>query len=90
MSGSMSVEAIKHDNVLTVANAAIKPYQNGKAVQILPSGSKSTKPVWVPIQVGLKGLERTEVTSGLSEGQQVILSTQAATNVGALVSGTTQ
>ncbi len=77
MSGNVDIETEKHENVLTVANSAIKPYQNGKAVQILPpAGSKSKTLVYVPVQVGLKGTDRTEITNGLTEGQQVILTTQ--------------
>ena len=38
LTANVDIQTAHHDNVLTVANEAIKPYKNGKAVQILKNG----------------------------------------------------
>lgn len=91
MSGSISVEAQKHENVLTVINSAIKPYQGGKAVQILQEqtvNGKTTKVLtYVPVKVGLKGLERTEITSGVTVGQEIIVAVNSTAKAKNLLGG---
>jgi macrolide-specific efflux system membrane fusion protein len=91
MSGSVDVVTQEHDNVLTVANAAVKPYQGGKAVQILQdqaNGDKTKKVLtYIPVTVGLRGLERTEILSGLTEGQVVILSPASTTSTSSTLTG---
>lgn len=74
MSGNVTIESERRENVLTVANAAIKPYQDGQAVQVIDRTQKN-KPVlkYIPVKVGLKGLERTEIIEGLSEGMAVVI-----------------
>lgn len=62
----------KKDNVLTVSNSAIKPYKGGKAVRIV--NPKTNEADFLPVQVGIKGDQNTEVISGLTEGQQIITS----------------
>lgn len=83
MSGSVDVEVAKHENVLTVANSAIKPYQGGKAVQVeetkTVNGKTKKTLTYLPVKIGLKGIERTEILEGIQEGQIVILSTAAKT-----------
>jgi multidrug resistance efflux pump len=91
MSGSISVEAQKHENVLTAINSAIKPYQGGKAVQILQDQTikGKTKKVltYIPVKVGLKGLERTEITSGSTAGQEVIVAVNSAAKAKSFLNG---
>lgn len=60
----------KQENVLTVPNSAVVLYKDGKAVRIL----KNNEMVYVPVLVGMKGETRTQILSGLSDGQQVISS----------------
>lgn len=73
MSGNITVEAERRENVLSVANSAIKPYQNGKAVQVFIDDKQKTLK-YVPVKVGLRGLERTEILEGVNEGQTMIVS----------------
>jgi HlyD family secretion protein len=76
MSGNVDVVTNEHKNVLTVANSAIKPYQNGKAVQVVdtskPKQGKTPALKYIPVKIGIKGVERTEITEGLTEGMQVV------------------
>ncbi len=56
-------------NVLTVPSSAVRQVDGRSVVSVVgPSG-----PVDVPFQPGVVGLDRTEVVSGLQEGQQVLL-----------------
>lgn len=77
MSGNISVETEKHENVLTVANAAVKPYQDGKAVQVidptLPKKKNLPQLKYIPVKTGIKTSDRTEIIEGLSEGMEVII-----------------
>lgn len=58
-------------NVLTVPNAAVKPYQGGRAVRV-PDGKTDVK--YVPVKIGVKGEKETQILSGIKEGQLVITS----------------
>jgi RND family efflux transporter MFP subunit len=60
-----------HADVLTVPNAAVKTSTNGSYVQVLQNG----KPVEVTVEVGISTSSDTEITSGLTEGQEVITAT---------------
>jgi len=56
-------------NVLTVPSSAVRQVDGRSVVSVVgPTG-----PVDVPFQAGVVGLDRTEVVSGLQEGQQVLL-----------------
>jgi len=69
----MNADAIittnKLDNVLSVPNSAVKPYQGGRAVRI-PQGKDKTK--FVPVVTGIRGTTRTQILKGISEGQIII------------------
>jgi len=58
-------------DVLSVPNASIKPYQGGKAVRI-PDNSTKEKFKYVPVIVGVRGDEKTQILKGLTDGQEVI------------------
>lgn len=62
----------KLEGVLSVPNAAVKPYQGGRAVRVLDGKTKGVK--YVPVEVGVKGVEKTQIISGIDEGQEVITS----------------
>ena len=70
MTANIEIETNKKEQVLTVSNAAIKPYKGGKAVQILDP--KTNKPISVPVKVGLKSATRTEIVEGIDEGTKII------------------
>ncbi len=77
MTANLTIDAAEHKNVLTVANSAIVPYQNGKAVQVL---SAKGNVQYVPVTVGLKGFTRSEIVSGVDDGTRVILGNTNPTN----------
>ncbi|HSW87583.1 MAG TPA: HlyD family efflux transporter periplasmic adaptor subunit [Candidatus Saccharimonadales bacterium] len=77
MSANLTIDTAEHKNILTVANAAIVPYQNGKAVQIL---DKKGKVAYKPVKIGLRGFTRSEVLSGVPAGTKVILGNTTLTN----------
>jgi HlyD family secretion protein len=56
-------------NVLTVPSSAVRQV-DGRSVVAVPGPNG---PIDVPFQPGVVGLDRTEVVSGLQEGQQVLL-----------------
>ena len=74
MTANVDIEVDKAENVLTVPNSAIKPYKEGKAVQVYDT--KSKQPVYVPIKIGVRGVDKTEVVEGVSEGMEVITALQ--------------
>lgn len=69
MTANVDVSTQSKQASISVPNNAIKPYQGGKAVQVLEKG----KPEYVPVQTGVKGDERTEIISGLKPGQEIII-----------------
>jgi HlyD family secretion protein len=65
-----TVLTVDLDNVLSVANAAIRKQGNASTVIVIDSsGNQRT----VTFQPGAVGTDRTEVLSGLIEGQRVLL-----------------
>jgi len=58
-------------DALTVPNSAIKPYQKGRALRILDDKNNV---IFVPVKIGIKGKETTQILDGVSEGQQIIVS----------------
>lgn len=56
-------------DVLSVPNTAVKPYQKGRAVRKLGEGNKIE---YIPVKIGVRGKEFTQITEGLVEGQQII------------------
>lgn len=60
----------RKSNVLTVANAAVKQIPEGSTVMVIRDG----KPVSRKVELGLADDDRTEVISGLKEGEIVVTS----------------
>ena len=82
MSANLTIDTAEHKNVLTVANAAIVPYQNGKAVQIL---GKNGKVIYKPVTIGLRGFTRSEILTGVNADTKVILgNTTLQNNAGSI------
>jgi multidrug efflux pump subunit AcrA (membrane-fusion protein) len=78
MTANLTINTAEKDNVLTVANSAVVPYQNGKAVQVL---DKNKKVKFIPVKIGLRGFARSEILSGVQNGIKVILgNTQTINN----------
>jgi HlyD family secretion protein len=67
----VDVTTAERENVLSVPNAAVRRQGDTDIVVVVePDGRQRI----VTIRAGLVGADRTEVLSGLSEGQRVILS----------------
>ena len=77
MTTQVEITTQKKDNVLLVSNAAIKPYQGSKAVQIMSEQTGAA--VYAPVVTGIKGDTQTEIISGLTEGQEVVISQTGGT-----------
>lgn len=74
MTANVDIKVAYAENVLAVQNAAVKPFQGKKAVQVIDP--KTKKPKFLPVVVGIKGPEKTEIKSGISEGTEVITGTK--------------
>lgn len=70
MSLDAEITTKKQTGILSVPNASIKPYMGGKGVRIL---GKNNEPLYIPIKIGTIGKERTQVLTGIQEGQEVIV-----------------
>ncbi len=68
-SASVVIELAQAADALTVPTSAVRTAGTLHVVAVLSGGKSRT----VPVQVGTVGSERTEVTSGLSAGQAVVL-----------------
>jgi multidrug efflux pump subunit AcrA (membrane-fusion protein) len=83
MTATASIETAKHKDVLTVPNSAIKPYKGGKAVivagadknsQVKNKAGQELPYHYVPVTIGLKGITKTEIIKGVTDGTLVITS----------------
>lgn len=70
MSADVDIVTNKVRNVLTVPNAVVKPYQGGRAVRVVDA--KTKKITYKVVKIGIRGEKKTQIISGLSEGQEVI------------------
>jgi multidrug efflux pump subunit AcrA (membrane-fusion protein) len=76
MTATVSVVSNAVDNVLNVPTAAVQTSgTNGGTVTVIENGQQTRKQV----QTGLKGDTSIEITSGLNEGDEVVVSTGTAT-----------
>jgi len=71
MTVSVDIELERKEDILVVPNKAVKIYQGDKAVQIMDK--KTDQVIYLPVQIGSKGLMNTEIVLGLEEGQEIIL-----------------
>lgn len=79
MTASAQVVTQKKDNILLVPNRAIRSQGRTRTAQLLlPNGTTETR----TIQTGMSGDQTTEVTSGLQEGDKVVIPTTTTTNRG--------
>lgn len=75
MTADVDIQTQEIPDALVVPNSAVKPYQKGRAVRVLKDG----KLVYRPVEVGLRGKDSTQIISGLSEGQEIIVSLPSET-----------
>ncbi len=71
MTADAEIITEKLTNVLSVPNTAVKPYEGGRAVQIVNDKNELE---FIPVVVGVRGEERTEIVKGLTEGQEIVVS----------------
>lgn len=70
MTANVDIEVDRVTNVLMVPNSAVKPYKGGRSVRIIDPKTKEMKNI--PVQIGLKGTNNTQIIKGVTEGQEVI------------------
>jgi len=81
MTANVDIETARHENTLTVSNSALKPYKGGQAVQVLDEKQPGTNKIkLVPVTIGIQGLDRTEILSGVNEGTVVVTGTNTPTS----------
>jgi HlyD family secretion protein len=71
MNASVEIVVEEKQNVLWLPAQAVQVRQGSAFVQVLENG----KPVQKQIEIGLKTSQQVEVTGGLAEGDQVVLTT---------------
>lgn len=69
MNGDATIQTAKKDNVISVPSEAIVEEDNNKVVYTIQSG-KAHK---LPVSVGLENDTESEITSGISEGAEIII-----------------
>lgn len=69
MTADIVIEAEKKENVLAIPRGAVSKKNGNKIVKVLKGKNIEEKQV----EVGLEGDEYVEITSGLSEGEEVII-----------------
>ena len=69
MTASITIEVVRKENILTVPNDAITHKEDRNFVQVANTSNSSLQEV----VIGLKGLTTTEVISGLSIGDKIVV-----------------
>lgn len=89
MTATIVIETNKRENVLVVPNAAVVPYKGGKAVQVVvETANKPTQQTYREVTIGLKGTTETEILTGVTEGEKVVIgSNPVPTTSGGLFGG---
>jgi HlyD family secretion protein len=73
MTANAEILLEEHKNVLTIPEGAVLYAKDKSTEAEIPDASSATGKRRVPIKIGISNGARTEVISGLKEGQQVIL-----------------
>ncbi len=71
MTADAEIVTEKLVNVLSVPNTAVKPYEGGKAVQVVNDKNELE---FVPVIVGVRGEQRTQILEGITEGDEIVVS----------------
>jgi HlyD family secretion protein len=75
MTANLEIVVDQSENVLTVPNKALKTVNKQKVVTLLVNGEQ----VQTPVETGLSSSTKTEIVSGLNEGDVVVISTATST-----------
>ena len=73
MNASVKIMAADRRNVLTLDNQAIMETPRGKMVMPAENGEPAPDARPIPIEAGARGWDKTEIISGLNEGDEVML-----------------
>lgn len=71
MTADATITTNELSDVLTVPNSAVKPYQGGRAVRV---PGKNGEIEYIPVMIGIRGEEKTQIIKGLTENQEIITS----------------
>lgn len=69
MTSNVDIIVAQKDNVLTVPNSALLPSGSGRVVQVLDAQGKTQD---IPVETGISDGVKTEIISGVQEGQQIL------------------
>ncbi len=72
MTADVEIVTNQITDVLSVPNSAVKPYQGGRAVRVINPSTKAVE--YVPVEIGIRGEDRTQILKGLDEGQEIVTS----------------
>jgi HlyD family secretion protein len=77
MTAKVVLETAKKENVLTIPTNALRPLNGAKAVEVFDgtatNADLSRKTKLVPVTVGIKDSSKTEITAGIDESTELIL-----------------
>jgi len=77
-SASVSIVVARADDALSVPSAAVRTVNGQNSVTVLSGGQQVTRAV----EVGVRSESRVQITSGLTEGEEVVLSTAGTSGTG--------
>lgn len=78
MTSNVTIETNSKENVIVIPSKALRPYQNGKGVQVAyvdENGKQAFK--YISVKTGLKSGSQVEIVSGLEGGETISLSEPA-------------
>ncbi|MEW5720458.1 MAG: efflux RND transporter periplasmic adaptor subunit, partial [Chloroflexota bacterium] len=78
MTANLAITVDQRDNVLLVPNRAVRTQGNQRTVTVLYKGLS----IAVPVTIGLTNEQSAEITSGLLEGDQVVIQTTQTRQTG--------
>jgi macrolide-specific efflux system membrane fusion protein len=82
-SASVAITVARADDALAVPSAALRTAGGQNTVTVLSGGQEETRPV----QVGVRSEALVQITSGLTEGEQVVLSVPSVSSGSGGVTG---
>lgn len=69
MTVNAEIETETVENVLTVPSSAVRLYRGERAVQVI---NEEGKIEYIPVKIGVRDRQYTEILSGIEEGQEVV------------------
>jgi len=73
MSADVEIVTEEVEDVLSVPNSAVRSVGGGRSVQIVGADNELEL---IPVTIGVKGEERTQILSGLDEDQEIVVSSR--------------